>query len=507
MAQSRFMRGLKWLKKAAIHTHRALPGAAKVAAMMGNGVFIADKCAGWILRTKDGLSTPLGIILAITFSAGAAIDNIIGRAFAMYRQENSTDIPTIQSPTEAQTTDPKPSDIARNATCCYPGIDPGSCTKDIAYKLLQIFNLLYMTNSGMGGFLSGFSLAQLVAKTPGLEFDSTCDASHSSYAVISITHIAALYLAYSSMLAFLKSNRVRMRESFVEWIIQGHWREFGALTYLETFSSVSINTIGIIFSNKHTLELLEKNSLCHLNASLPTEFIQTQSWEAALSNVATTSANMLPPIHKRRINRTKKELNELLEDVPEFKPWKYIIQVGIALSALGTAIGSVVATAKLPESINPDLQDTDISYQWWMIGLAVIAGFLTLRSQHATSTESYLQELEARKKINRVISNTNLQALLLDGSQEDQPPLTLTVDSMTNQSDDNVPDITMLANSADHIVPNASPFGAIVIHSTDRLSTSPSATLFGATNPANPNAVGIQKEPAIRQQLAGKFSL
>jgi hypothetical protein len=398
MASSRFVDGLVWVKDKTTKVYRAFPSSDKVTTMMGTAVFNADKFAAWVLRVPSGLSTPLGISLAIVLTIGVGVDNIVGRAFNMYRRDKPktpqiTPVPSQNNLSENPQGPPEisPQEIAQNASFFYPGIDTASYAKSIGYKLFQLQCALYLGNSAMGGFLSKFSLAQLIAKTPGLEFDSTCEDTHSNYIAISLVHLAAFYSSYSSILSFMKYNLVRTREYYAHYIIQNHWRDIKFLSTLETLVGVSINTIGIIFNNKHTWELLEKNSLCHINAvPVPEQVIQVQSWEACIANFGVTTASTLPAVHKRHSNQMKHALAALLEEVPSFKPWNNFIRASIGIASLNAGVGIVVATAHLPETINKNL--TGLSYEWWMITIATVCSIIAFRNQLALSSEAYIQE-------------------------------------------------------------------------------------------------------------------
>jgi hypothetical protein len=488
MAWSRFVDGLGWVKDKAKKVHRALPAADKVTAMMGTAVFNADKFAAWVLRVPSGLSTPLGISLAIVLTVGVGVDNLIGRYFIMYRREKPktpqiTPVPSLNNLDENPTLELTPQEIAKNASLLYPGIDT-SYLRDFGYKLFQLQCVLYLGNSAMGGFLSKFSLAQLISKTPGLEFDSTCEDTHSNYIAISLVHLAALYSSYSSILSFLKYNLIRSREYYAYYIIQKHWRDIGFLSYAETLTGVSINTIGIIFNNKHTWELLEKNSFCHINAvPIPSQLIQAQSWEACVANFVVTTASTLPAVHKRHSNQMKKELTALLEEVPSFKPWHNFIKGCIGLASLNAGLGIVVATAKLPETVNHEL--SGLSYEWWMITIATLCGIVAVKNQLALSSEAYVQELEARAKEaaeERSIANASLSQQLLN----DNTSIATTENSPTSEKIDEEDHVIDIADGQNQHEPAF--LAKTLVAQSEKVSVAPSATLFGASNPANPNA-------------------
>jgi hypothetical protein len=493
MAFRRFMDGLNWVTDKTKKVYRALPAAAKVTAMMGQAAFNGDKFAAWVLKAPSGFVNPFSIGLGSVLAIGVGVDNIVGRAFNMYRREESPSPPPSPAVSSDDNPDGSPpalsaSEIARLASFWSPGLDPETLAKNLGYKLFQLHCALYIGNSAMGGYLGEFSLAQLIAKIPGLKLDSTCEASRSSYAGIIAVHLAAFYSSYSSILSYFKYNLVRMREYYIYYIIQKHWHDIGFLSSLETLVGVSINTIGIIVSNKHTWELVEKNSLCHTGAeSVPIEAVQSQSATAALANFIVSIASTLPAVHKRNTNLLKTELATLLAQVPSCQPWDKFIRLCNFIAGVNAAVGTVYSVAKLPETIHAFLGGApsdmeDFSYEWWMVTLAGIAGVIALKNQLALSYEAYAGQLEAWAKENaeaRRVENESLQAPLLAAS----PPGGLPIANDLAQ---------------DHVINiNDMPVAAVVVETPpptqtkarDNLSVAPSATLFGASNPANPNAV------------------
>jgi hypothetical protein len=465
-------------------------------------IFNSIKFAAWVLRVPNGLNTPLGISLAAVFSTAVGIENTVIRGRNLVRGDKSrsrqvTPAPSLNNISESAALEAipelTPNEIADNATFFYAGTELNSRIKSISYKILQLQCALYLCNSAMGGFLSEFSLAQLVAKTPGLEFDSTCEDTHSSYPIIISVHLAALYASYSSILSFLRSNLFRIRRNYAHYIHQGHWREIGLASYLETLLGVSVGTIGIIYSNKHTWELLEQSSLCHINAiPVPELLIQLQSWEACVANFFVSVASTLPAIHKRRSNTMRKEITTLLEEVPSFKRWNPLIQISFVLSALNTGLGVALFTAKLPETVHDDM--TDYSYNWWMIVTGIFVGIYALTGQFSNSNDAYIQELEETKldmAEERSIANPSLHSALL----EDDSPISTSEDSPTSApitEHDHIIDVDneniktysdpMTQDQHESAVP-----ARTLARQHDKLSVAPSVILFGESNPANPN--------------------
>jgi hypothetical protein len=320
---------------------------------------------------------------------------------------------------------------------------PSSRAGRAAYITLQMNCLLFMLNSGFGSFQNQFSIEMLFGKIPTLELDSTCEATQSSETKIIIAHLIALYAAYSAIKSYRSSNLLRLRQYYIRYILQGEWRQFGFRSYFEALMTTGLYTRSIAFNTKHTWELLEKNSLCHIPLDLipvPSGVILGHTLESCAVNVTTNFGSALAAAHKRNTNRTVVELSALLENAPRWRFWDKFIRVCFYITALSTSTGTFTALV-------------DGTYEYWVIALAVIAALFSGRNQLSTSYEAYIQQLEMRS------ANPDLlQAALLEEA-----------DVEAVQNDD-------VESPAENYLPPAI---------NDRLSVAPSATLFGISNPAN----------------------
>jgi hypothetical protein len=185
----------------------------------------------------------------------------------------------------------------------------------------------------------------------------------------------------------------------------------------------------------------------------------------------------------------KRELATLLEQVPACQRWDKLIRLCNLIAGLNAALGTVVATAKLPETINSDLEG--LSYEWWMITLGSIAAVIACKNQVALSYESYIRQLEVwalkNATLKKVANETLSAPLLSDNSIPVTEANTLTNAEISGR--DFVIDINQTTqHTSGVLVSTQSSFdGNSRTTITDFLSGAPSATLFGTSNPANPN--------------------
>ena len=112
---------------------------------------------------------------------------------------------------------------------------------------------------------------------------------------------------------------------------------------------------------------------------------------------------------------------------------------------------------------------------------------LLSKNQLALSFEAYAQELEARRKENaatRTVISPELNEQLLDNNE--------------TQSATDISPTTSDLDSHEHIIDVDSPTSNQDYRPArqEQISVAPSATLFGANNPANPNSPKITKKMA-----------
>lgn len=309
--------------------------------------------------------------------------------------------------------------LYKDATLCYPGVDDLACGQSFCYRLLQVLSIMYMCNSATSGFLSTFSLVDLISRAPGFEFDGKCEEGESELWKVLLVNFMAIYLAYCSIVSFSKYNLDRIQTYYGTLFIKGN--EPGATrgeifdirwhSYLTTLVSVSINTVGIAFTGMHTWDLLGDQALCHIGIPLlPYELKLFLVAQACLTNFTTNGIMTLVAVHNRDSGKFKRNIVELLKGAPSFTKWHPFISTELALYSLNIALGTSVAVAQLPETLDKTLEG--FCYNPGMIFLGILTGLIALKSQYSLSMEGYQTEL-AKTGVD------NAKKVLLDAERED----------------------------------------------------------------------------------------
>lgn len=374
-----------------------LPGAAKVIAMVGGSVFSATKFYGYVTKSKNGLSSPFGVTLAIVAATASSGTNIVTRFFNSYRSEIKE---KAHKPNEA--------------TCCYPGIDTGS-SWDIGYKLTQVNAAIYAGLNYAGASVGVHAINQLGQSMFGYKYSDKCDDNESDPWKFYLLVGATFYLFYSSVQSFRKYNVPTIRDYYKEFVIQGELKKVSARTCIETFLGVSIGTTVIYFSNNHFFDFFKESMLCRFtDKDLPNNFAKIFSGVTCAVNFVQSTLMTLPAVHKRSHPKTSGTREEYLAHLPTFKLLDKPIRASLLISCLIDALGAFVAVATLPKSI---AEREDLIYHWAIISLAGLCSVGAYRNALALAAEGHIRELfanlpkdiQAQFKLNSTSSDSDIR--------------------------------------------------------------------------------------------------
>jgi hypothetical protein len=401
---------------------KTLPAVAKVASMVLGAIFVVDSFSGWSQHEQneqkeyDGLETSPGKVLAIFTVTSVAIVNIVTRYFNMMRDRHHGH---------------------SKATWLSPGVETTKSLK-AGYLFSQGMSVTYMGFTGINGFLCAFSLLKLLSKISSqIDANIKCENEEAVAWEIASAHALAVLLGFAAISSFHKYNLERVREYYDELFIKGEWRNVSSISYVSSFFSVGINTVYGIFSIQTTLDKLRDNSLCRIPSvgnDIPhyDDVTFGLMFLSILSNIVVNGIMTVASTHKHTLIDNEDQLTEeviinaaqpieelptkraeLLEKLPAFKRWNWLILASIwGNSILNNGLGTVVSFALLPSKIKRE-QDY-LAYNVGMIALGTAGALFASYAQLGLDHEGYIKEMQARLRE----QHAKQKMLLQDAKQE-----------------------------------------------------------------------------------------
>jgi hypothetical protein len=444
------------IRRVATQGWRFVPPTAKVGQMLGTTIFNANKLAGLILNIPFGLASSLGVALAVVFGYGTIVTQWWIRARGMYRRTapvtpaamamaaiarnptmtgseakvETARVEILQQLIAPPTTNaPSQLNPYRNATFFSPGVEVGYLARG-GYIVLQGFSVVYMFNTIPSAFLSAYSIAQLIARIPGLSFDSFCadnDATSPSWKLALVNGTAILF-AYCSNVAYDVYNKPQIRNYYGKLIIEGEIIKIGGRAWAETLLGVSINTMVLAFTGRASWNLLKDELFCHIGiTSIPAAFVSFMVLESCITNYIINGIMTLMAVHNRYNNVHATSRASLLEDIGFSRTLHANILFAIYIDAVANAVGSYVAGARFPETADPSLANEGIPYLWYVMFIACCVALLGFSNTRSLSEEADIRELgvmkaaqEVEAAMTRARADDEKESIALDNMNDEE---------------------------------------------------------------------------------------